>query len=87
MKTLFLKIKNILCNRKNVTVKEQKRFNVNDLSDKERKEYYKRKNILLKSLDGIKEFVETIPDSFQRGSAQESLTKQDNCEPCSLKKD
>lgn len=87
MKTLFLKIKNILCNRKNVTVKEQKRFNVNDLSEKERKEYYKRKNILLKSLDGIKEFVETIPDSFQRGPAQESLTKQDNCEPCSLKKD
>lgn len=66
MKTLFLKIKNILCNRKNATVKEQKRFNVNDLPEKERQEYYKRKNILLKSLDGIKNFVNTIPTTYHR---------------------
>lgn len=57
----------------NSNAKEQhKAFNVEELTEEERKDYLKRKSILIKSLDGIKNFVNTIPTTYHRFTENDS---------------
>ena len=50
----------------NNTEEQNKTFNIEKLTEEERKDYLKRKNMLIKSLDGIKNLVNKIPTTYHR---------------------
>lgn len=45
---------------------QNKTFNIEGLTEEERKDYLKRKSMLIKSLNGIKNLVNTIPTTYCR---------------------
>ena len=56
----------------NNTEEQNKTFNIEGLTEEERKDYLKRKNMLIKSLDGIKNLVNKIPTTYHRRTKDNS---------------